>query len=352
MARKAKASHKTGKSGEGRLVEAFPLVDGTPTPKFARLRPATVDLDVFSVLPTGAIHLQPHRPTGPSELRSIRHPASASTFLLLVSEGFPPADAAAFFVKAGKVAEQLLATEPFKSLEELIAIHAMFLPLDGAGVVNIGCDRSPEKIAKLKPTLFATQGCVDHSTTHLWCGDEDEVRSLIGAELAKGGRSISSYQFLAVLIDSADYGGAGSCNPTARPRVAWATTDHPQSVLILMHELGHAFGLQDEYENKEPDAPKPWRNISKFARPDRTPWKSLANAPRLDHVTCAHGSDWNGAPDVVGTFEGAGYHSTGLFRPTIRCRMRELAAPFCPVCADHIRASIDPTHPSRVGKES
>ena len=350
MARKAKGLKKARPSGGPRLVETFPLIDGKPSPTFARLPAAPAEAQ-FSLLPAGAIRLLPHTPTGPSELRSIRHPATASTFLLLVSEGFPTGNSAQFFVKAGKVADQLLAMEPFKSLEQLIAIHAMFIPLEGGGVVNIGCGRSADNVATLKPTLFATQSCVDGNTPHLWCGDEDEVRGLVRKELAKDGRSIGDYQFLAVLIDSRDYGGAGSSNPTAKPRVAWATTDHPQSVLILMHELGHAFGLQDEYENAEPGPAKPWRNISGFERPDKTPWRLIANAPQLDQLTCPAGSDWHGKPDVIGTFEGAGYQHTKRYRPTVRCRMRELEAPFCPVCAEHIRASIDPDHPARVGQE-
>lgn len=351
MARKPKTSRKTRQTDGPRLVEAFPLVDGKPSPTFARLERVSPRPDALQALPAGAIPLRPHKPTGPSELRSIRHPATASTLLLLVSEGFPPGDSASFFVKSGKVADQLLAMEPFKSLANLIAIHAMFVPLEGAGVVNIGCNRSADKLATLKPTLFATQSCVDGRTPHLWCGDEDEVRSLIQKELVKGGRSIKDYQFLAVLIGSADYGGAGSSNPTAKPRVAWATTDHPQSVLILIHELGHAFGLQDEYENTEPEPAKPWRNISRFETPNKTPWKAMANAPHLDQLTCPADTAWHGGSDVIGTFEGAGYHHTERYRPTVSCRMRELSAPFCPVCADHIRASIDPTHPPRVGEE-
>ena len=40
------------------------------------------------MLPQGAMPLQPNRPTGPADLKTIRHPAGARIQFLLVSEGF------------------------------------------------------------------------------------------------------------------------------------------------------------------------------------------------------------------------------------------------------------------------
>lgn len=342
------------KPGE-RYVEAFPLVEGSPVPTWARVkakpRPGRPEM---GILPGGSIALKPHRPTGRAVLRSIRHPPDTQTQFLLVGEGFPDTDPNRFFDRAAKVAAGLLKAEPFKSLEANIAIHALFLPLANNAVVDIKCDRSAANLARLKPTLFATQCCVDGSTPHLWCGDEDVVRKVVGDALSADGRSIGTYQFLAVLIDSPSYGGAGSIpNSTAKPRMAWATTDHPLSLLILLHELGHAFGLQDEYETPPQAEPiRPWRNISQFDRPDATPWQGLVTAPSRENLTCPAGTPWDGDLDTVGTFEGAGYHPSGRFRPTVRCRMRELADDFCPVCADHIKAAIDQGHVRKVGEEN
>jgi len=337
-----------------RFVEAFPLIEGAPVPTWARVkRRPRPDEGLMGILPAGAIALKPNRPTGPADLRSIRRPANPRTQFLLVGEGFPDTGSKRFFDRAEKVAAGLLLAEPFKSLEANIAIHALFLPLAGNAVVDIGCDRSAANKAKLKPTLFATQCCVDGRTSHLWCGDEDVVRKEVGVALAKDGRAIGDYQFLAVLIDSPSYGGAGSIpNSTAKPRMAWATTDHPLSLLILLHELGHAFGLQDEYETAQAEPVKPWRNISRFARPDATPWQGLVSAPNHAAVTCPAGTKWTGALGTIGTFEGAGYKVRDRYRPTVQCRMRELAADFCAVCADHIKSAIDPGHAGKAGEES
>jgi hypothetical protein len=307
----------------------------------------------MGILPAGAIALKPNPPTGPADLRAIKQPASPGTHFLLVGEGFPDTDPKRFFDRATKVADGMLAAEPFKSLKDKIAIHGLFLPLAGTAVVDIGCNRSAANLARLRPTLFATQCCVDGSTPHLWCGDEDAVRKVVGAALSAGGRAIGAYQFLAVLIDSASYGGAGSIpNSTAKPTIAWATTDHALSLLILMHELGHAFGLQDEYEREQAEPVKPWRNISQFDQPDDTPWKDLVTAEDRQTVTCPARTVWTGDVKTIGTFEGAGYHKEDRYRPTVKCRMRELADDFCAVCADHIRSAIDSSHVRTAGVEN
>jgi hypothetical protein len=43
----------------------------------------------------------------------------------------------------------------------------------------------------------------------------------------------------------------------------------------------------------------------------------------------------------VGAFEGAGYMSTGLFRPSINCIMFTRTDYFCPVCQEAMQEVID-----------
>jgi hypothetical protein len=52
-----------------------------------------------------------------------------------------------------------------------------------------------------------------------------------------------------------------------------------------------------------------------------------------------HASEYAG---IVGVFEGAGYASTGLYRPAIDCRMFSLSVvDFCPVCSAAIERMIN-----------
>jgi hypothetical protein len=49
--------------------------------------------------------------------------------------------------------------------------------------------------------------------------------------------------------------------------------------------------------------------------------------------------------DIIGVYEGGGYHDCGVFRPAGRCRMRSSLAtmPFCHVCRYVIVDAVDPT---------
>jgi hypothetical protein len=44
----------------------------------------------------------------------------------------------------------------------------------------------------------------------------------------------------------------------------------------------------------------------------------------------------------VGAYEGAYYAARGRFRPSFTCKMREVGADFCPVCADAIIRRLSP----------
>ena len=46
------------------------------------------------------------------------------------------------------------------------------------------------------------------------------------------------------------------------------------------------------------------------------------------------------APGAVGTYGGGKYSDCGIYRPLPDCKMRTLAAPFCPVCAGVIRTAL------------
>ena len=148
---------------------------------------------------------------------------------------------------------------------------------------------------------------------------------------------------------------AGSSGPiTLNPKIAWATTGNTLSPDVLLHELGHAFGLQDEYAFEDAGEytgpPKPWRNISARPEPKNTPWQSLVNQDR-DCLTYAAGNQWEGSREDVGTFQGAGYDPKERYRPSHTCRMRDPAKDFCTVCSDVILAELDPAAGSQVGSE-
>ena len=111
-----------------------------------------------------------------------------------------------------------------------------------------------------------------------------------------------------------------------------------------MHEFGHSFGgLADEYfyddmfETSYPDDTEPWEpNITTLVDFD-SKWKDMLKR-KTAIPTKPDGKD---VYTKVGVYEGAGYQSKGVYRPTQECRMKVNDAPvFCPVCERAIRRII------------
>jgi|GEM_PF-5536756 len=118
-----------------------------------------------------------------------------------------------------------------------------------------------------------------------------------------------------------------------------------------LHELGHCFGLDDEYEPDPGVADQPagggasWDGINnicgytQFTSDLRTPWgETLLSAPLKVNCTAivlASGG--------VGVYEGANNFHCLSFRPAPTCRMRLRHHRFCPICRDVIANTLDPT---------
>jgi hypothetical protein len=199
------------------------------------------------------------------------------------------------------------------------------------------------------------------------------------------------YDAIYIMVNHNRYGGGGIYN-----LYCTFTIDNQWSEYLILHEFGHSFGgLADEYygspvayneffpETVEPVEP----NITVLADPENVKWKSLVSG-KIDIPTpwCKQEFDeinfaWQklrrklnddiaslkrnkAAKDLiqeaedlydrknreavnkmdallksdlfygkVGAFEGAGYSSTGLYRPMLDCIMFSVGVgPFCKVC--------------------
>jgi len=116
----------------------------------------------------------------------------------------------------------------------------------------------------------------------------------------------------------------------------WAGCAGPQFIVqsradgldqILAHELGHGLlGLDDEYSDGECPAGTSGKNVADSLELDRIPWADMINAA---HMPTTLGPD---GLDAIGAWEGAGYCTTGKYRPQFNCMMRTSGTPFCKVC--------------------
>ena len=142
-----------------------------------------------------------------------------------------------------------------------------------------------------------------------------------------------------VLINRNIRGGAGG----SKDRPAWVTTTSGPNEswqAVALHELGHSFGLADEYTNSAQPVPEPTPlepNVTDRRNATRAPWAAMVTPGFPHDPTCAAGVRPPAPLGVVGTFEGARYRERGRFRPTAECLMDRTDRLFCPVCQAHIR---------------
>jgi hypothetical protein len=145
-----------------------------------------------------------------------------------------------------------------------------------------------------------------------------------------------------VLVDSARRGGAGGVGAfwpswstiASEPGETWQD--------VTLHELGHAFGLADEYENSAETVaePEPLEgNVARNAALLPARWAALVNAPPQRPTSSLATPVGGWGPGIVGTFQGARYRPD-RFRPSPICRMRVAHEQFCPVCCDLIAARL------------
>ena len=223
--------------------------------------------------------------------------------LLLVSERFDRADA--FFDACDQLHRFILGQPPFSDprVGAHLRLEALFWPSDSSGLFNTRVDG------------------------RLVFGDNQLVRRFIKKSRAKGKMAV-------VLVNIPVRGGAGGSSD----RPTWVTiTSAPGErwEAVALHEMGHAFGLADEYDDAAQPTREPRRlepNVTARRRGAEAPWASRCT-PGIVHDPT---SDFQGRPAVppgtIGTFEGARYKLRDRYRPTATCLMRTTNQPFCPIC--------------------
>ncbi|MBM6579453.1 hypothetical protein ILT44_04595 [Microvirga sp. BT689] len=114
-----------------------------------------------------------------------------------------------------------------------------------------------------------------------------------------------------ILVNSESYGGAGYDSGIY-------SAGHSQAHEIALHEIGHAFaGLGDEYD---------YGASGSYSGSDPA-YANVTNDP-----SGVKWSEWLGYDQpgigVIGAYEGAYYHATGAYRPSVDSKMKTLGRPF------------------------
>ncbi len=301
-------------------------------------------------------------------------PPAEKVDLLLLGDGYTPADMDKWHRDAQRMARLLFAVSPFKEHRQDFNVWAIDTPSEITGV-----SRPSDGVYRRTP-IGATYDAFG-SERYVLTFDNKRVREIAAA---------APYEFIEIVVNDRKYGGGGIHNlyATVAADSAWAP-------YLFVHEFGHHFaGLADEYYTSpvsyEPKAarPEPWEpNATADPRASRwrdllsagvalpTPWpKAEFEAAQRDFQARRRAIRAEKRPEdemdalfreeqawttrllaplagKVGAFEGATYEATGYYRAQADCIMftRDEVG-FCAACRRAIERIIalyaGPTSPT------
>jgi hypothetical protein len=303
-------------------------------------------------------------------------PSAVKADIAIIGEGYTANEEQKFRDDLERFTEVFFRAEPCRSHREMFNIRGVLKPSEDSGIdePRAGIDKNTAVNA-----TFNSMG----SERYVLTEDNKSLRDIAGHV---------PYDALYIMVNSSRYGGGGIYN-----FYCIFTSDNINSEYIMVHEFGHSFfGLADEYytsstayndfysADHEPAEPNitaakslenlKWKHLVSEGIAIPTPWAKAEydsldlqwQAERVemnDHIASLQK---NGAPEdevnvakaeydqrsterdkevqdylessefagKVGAFEGAGYMSTGLYRPSVNCIMFTRTDYFCPVCRE------------------
>jgi len=242
--------------------------------------------------------------------------------ILFIPEGYTEDELDKFISDCKNLANHLNEYAPFDELETLFNFWAVNAP----SVESI-CDIPAENI--WGNTLLNSSYYTFNSERYLMTEDYQKVCDVA---------SNAPYDQIYILANSEKYGGGAIFN-----YYSLTVTNDPKYKEIFVHELGHGLAaLADEYaydntfEDLFPTGIEPWeKNITTLAD-FSSKWQNdlLSGTPiptPMDSVDVYN----------LGVYEGAGYISKGVYRPSYNSIMRTLEAKeFNKVCKDAIKEVV------------
>lgn len=289
--------------------------------------------------------------------------------ILILGDGYRAEDMEKFRMDARHFNDILFTTSPFKERRSDFNVWTVEVASQDSGI-----DKPDKNV--WKSTALGMMYNTFGSARYVLTEENRALRDIAGA---------APYDFLLILVNDNRYGGGGIYNLYT---TCFSRTDQVgkewQMDYVYVHEFGHSFGgLGDEYYSSqvsyndfyqkgvEPWEPNltaltdkknvKWRRFIEEGTPLPTPWEKTT----YDSLGRERGKLDRLAPDYyakreplyqaeqallkstayatkVGAFEGAGYVSEGIYRPSVDCRMFSLSlVDFDPVCSAAIRRVID-----------
>ena len=230
--------------------------------------------------------------------------------IAIIGEGYTEAENGLFMEDARKAVESIWTHEPFSSMKDRFNIVAVQTVSRDSGV-------SVPRQGVWKNTALGSHFDTFYSDRYLTTLNLFDLHDCLEG---------IPYEHIIILTNTETYGGGGIYNS-----YVLVAAHHRYTSPVVVHEFGHSFaGLADEYYYDD--------QFENMYHPDVEPWE-----PNITTLNDG-GAKWKGLLGVenVGYYEGGGYMSKGVWRPSDDCRMKTNTYPkFCPVCEKAIRDIID-----------
>lgn len=231
--------------------------------------------------------------------------------VVFIGDGYTAAQQEDFHADVRTKWKEMAAVEPYAQYEDLFNVWAVDAHSQDSGVSG-----DPTSDVRKNTALNSAFFC--DGIERLLCVDTNKVEAYAS--------KAADPDLVIVLSNSTKYGGAGYnaiTSPSGYDGIGTASSDHPDSDQVAVHETGHSFGkLADEY----------WYDESTYTGPE--PGESNLTKLSADEMA-AQKVKWHrwlgqASPDggTVGAYEGGGYHGHGLNRPTEDSIMRTLGREF------------------------
>ena len=226
--------------------------------------------------------------------------------IAILGDGYTSSQMAKYKTDVQNAMTLFFNTEPFHEYRNFFNVHRIDVVSSQSGADH------PERASFVNTALDATYNCT--GIQRLICVNNGKVFTILGNSVTPSQRDI-----VIVVVNDPEYGGSGGS-------VA-VTSTHVEVLELILHELGHSFGLlADEYGGPPPPAC------------NNTIEPSAANATKATDRAVIKWNHWIDASTpiptlstlqgVPGLYEGAVYCDAGLYRPTSGSRMRFLGRPY------------------------
>jgi len=228
--------------------------------------------------------------------------------IAFVGDGYTAAQMSTYHADVDDAFAGMFAQAPFDSYSTYYNVHRIDVVSNQSGADHP--ERSP---AVFVDTAFdAAYNC--SGIQRLICVDTVSVLNVIDANLTP-----AQSELVVVVVNDPEYGGSGG-------QVAVGSTNSSVIELVL-HELGHSFGLLTDEYGAGPDNPN--------CLPGEP---SAVNATRATTRPTIKWNHWidpatpipttSTAAGVPGLYGGSAYCDAGVYRPTFNSKMRALGPPF------------------------